>query len=106
MKDNTSNDPLKIVIDSANRTFSKRESFDKQILILSATVLGIVVAFQDNQLECLCIRIVFVSSIILFALGILMMSITLYAYVKCAYRTHYKLCEEYKKLKIIILTIK
>ena len=104
---------LKRVIDSANRTFGERKSFVQHILYISATVFGIVVAFQDNQSECLYIRLLFVSSIILFALGILMLSLTLYAYVKHAYNTHKELCNEYGKLmnglhcdKIINIPIK
>ncbi|MDR2585046.1 MAG: hypothetical protein LBC84_02335 [Prevotellaceae bacterium] len=90
----TRDDIEKQVIDSANRTFNKRESFNQQILILSATILGIFVAFQDKHSEYMCIRLLFVSTIILFALGILMLSLTLFSNVKLAYRTYYELREE------------
>jgi len=94
------NDDLdKQVVDSTKKVFNEQKSFNQQILILSATVLGIVVAFQDKQSECLYIRLLFVSSIVLFALGILMLSITLYEYVKFEYRRHYALCKEVDKIK-------
>ena len=80
------NDDLdKQVVDSTKKVFNEQKSFNQQILILSATVLGIVVAFQDKQSECMYVRLLFVSSIALFAFGILMLSITLYAYVKFEY---------------------
>lgn len=61
-----------------NESCLQQEKFFQHILLVSASILGIVAALHDTHEQCLCIRLVFVSSILLLGLGTLIIGIVVY----------------------------
>lgn len=78
MDDNYYHKQMEVLADLTEKSAGKQETFFQQILIASASILGILVALHTVPPSSLCIRLVFVSVIGLLALGILSTGITLY----------------------------
>jgi len=56
----------------------KQESFFQQLLIVSSTILGILVALHKPDIEFLCIRLVFVLSVLTLVLTVLSLVLLLF----------------------------
>jgi hypothetical protein len=62
----------------AEKSSRLRFAFFQHILLVSASVLGILISLHENSSPCIYIRLVFLLSLLLFGLGILSTGIVVY----------------------------
>jgi hypothetical protein len=62
---------LTVLADLAEKASQLRFAFFQHILLVSASVLGILISLHENSSPCIYIRLVFLLSLVLFGLGIL-----------------------------------
>ena len=78
-------------VEAKEKSNVKKESFLKQILLMSSGLVGILVSLHDGNLSCLLEKIFFSSTLLLISLGILLLSIALFEQVD----SHNKLAQDY-----------
>jgi hypothetical protein len=89
-------DRLKELEGLTHLSCEKQESFFQRILFASSSILGILVALHTEHPESLCIRLVFVSAILLLSLGALTAGTVLYDYSKIPERTRQEFYSEFE----------
>jgi hypothetical protein len=70
----------------------ERTSFFRHVLLVSSSIFGILVSLHSSNSSILCIRLVFLFSMVLLALGILLAGLSLYDHAMIyerARRAHY-----------------
>ncbi|MDR1198516.1 MAG: hypothetical protein LBK94_05830 [Prevotellaceae bacterium] len=74
----------------------KRDTFFRHVLLVSSSIFGILVSLHTSSSSCLHIRLVFLLSVVLLALGILLAGIVVYDHAMIferARRDHYNAVE-------------
>lgn len=69
---------FKQFVNLTNEATEKRAEFYRNILVVSASVLGILISLHTTQSPCIYIRLVFALSVLLLLLGTLSTSLVLY----------------------------
>lgn len=69
---------FKQLVNLTNEATEKRAEFYRNILVVSASVLGILISLHTTQSPCICTRLVFALSVLLLLLGTLSTSLVLF----------------------------
>lgn len=93
MDKNVSNS-FKTLGELTNLLAEKRSSWHHQILVASSALFGILVALQRDSSTLLYVRLTFAASLVLLALGILLIGITLYSHVDAVSRARKEYTQE------------
>lgn len=69
---------LKLLVEMTNEASEKRISFFQHVLLVSASILGIIISLHTTNTQCLYIRLVFLASTVFLLLGIISLAVVLY----------------------------
>lgn len=71
-------DQLKLLVEMTNEASEKRISFFQHVLLVSASILGVIISLHTTNSQCLYIRLVFLASTVFLLLGTLSLAVVLY----------------------------